>query len=152
MLTISTATIADLDDIADLFDQYRQFYQQPSDLSLAHRFIAERLTRQESVIFLARQHGVAIGFTQLYPIFSSVSARRSWVLNDLFVRPDARTLGIGRALLTHNQQFVIDRGDKGLALETANDNPARHLYERLGWQLDSDYRHYFWQNPTLSAD
>ncbi len=149
MLTITTATLDDLDDVADLFDQYRQFYQQPADLALARLFLAERLERHESVIFLARQEELATGFTQLYPVFSSVSARRSWVLNDLFVRPDARQAGTGRALLTHAQQFVTARGEKGLALETATDNPARRLYERLGWQLNDEYQHYFWSAPTV---
>jgi GNAT superfamily N-acetyltransferase len=149
MLTIQTATLAHLDAVAALFDQYRQFYGQPADLPLARQFIGDRIRRQESVIFLVRRHETVFGFVQLYPVFSSVSAQRSWLLNDLFVRPDVRQLGFGQRLLQHAQQFVTDRGDKGLALETALNNPAQQLYERLGWQLDRDYRHYFWTAPTI---
>ena len=79
----------DVDAVAPLFDAYRQFYQQPSDPALARAFIAERLARSESVIFLAERDGQAVGFVQLYPLFSSTAARprRLWLLNDLFVSP-----------------------------------------------------------------
>ncbi len=85
--------------VAPLFDQYRVFYRQPSDPALAQAFIAERVANRESVIFLALQDGEPVGFTQLYPSFSSVSARRTWILNDLYVVPSCRGQGVGSALL-----------------------------------------------------
>ena len=93
------AELDDLDALAPLFDAYRQFYGEASDLPGARIFLGDRLKRGESVIFLAVVDRAVVGFTQLYPSFSSVSMKRLWVLNDLFVTPDARTSGAGRALL-----------------------------------------------------
>jgi hypothetical protein len=76
--TIRHAELSDARSIATLFDLYRQFYKQASDFPLALTFIEERLSRNESVIFLAEDgNKKAVGFTQLYPLFSSVSARRT---------------------------------------------------------------------------
>ena len=91
---VRRATVADLDRIAPLFDAYRQFYGQAHDLDLAREFLRGRLEQDQSVIFLAlRPDGSAVGFTQLYPSFSSASAKRIFILNDLFVDPTARRSG-----------------------------------------------------------
>ncbi|HVK95350.1 MAG TPA: GNAT family N-acetyltransferase [Noviherbaspirillum sp.] len=140
---IRQAGLADAALIAPLFDQYRQFYQQPSDLPLAQTFIRDRLALLESVIFLAADDaGHVIGFTQLYPSFSSVSARRIWVLNDLFVQPSARGKGVAHALLDAAKLHALAAGAKRLALSTAHDNPARKLYEAFGYERDEAFSHY----------
>jgi ribosomal protein S18 acetylase RimI-like enzyme len=141
----SRATLDDLDALATLFDGYRVFYRQPSDPALARAFIEERLRRDESVVFLARDGGnrEALGFTQLYPMFSSVSARRIWVLNDLFVAPTARKRGVARALMNRARDFATEAGALRLILETAEDNrAAQALYESLGYVRESGERHY----------
>ena len=135
----------DVDAVAPLFDAYRQFYQQPPDLVLARAFIAERLARSESVIFLAERDGQAVGFVQLYPLFSSTSARprRLWLLNDLFVSPSARGGGVARALMERARRLGEDTGAAGLELATARTNaPARRLYESLGWRQDEQFLRY----------
>jgi len=133
--TISRATLADLDALAPLFDAYRVFYGRPSDPAMARAFLHERLADGESVIFLARDAGGrALGFTQLYPCFSSVSARRLWILNDLFVSPDARRRGVAKALLQRAREYGLETGVVRLTLQTAHDNvQAQALYEALGW-------------------
>jgi GNAT superfamily N-acetyltransferase len=131
-----------LELITPLFDAYRQFYQQPSHADAARSFVAQRLEMQDSVIFLALRSEQAVGFTQLYPSWSSVSMQRLWILNDLFVAPEARRLGIAAALLDRARHHAVETNAKGLVLETANDNPARHLYEQLGWRRDTDFLHY----------
>ena len=131
--------------VAEIFDAYRQYYGQQSDIEGAKTFLAERIVNQESIIFLALENGQALGFTQLYPMFSSVSMRRSWTLNDLFVKENIRSKGIGKALLGTAQNFIIQQGHKGLLLETTPDNTkAQSLYERLGWEREQNY-YYFWQ-------
>lgn len=141
--TARQAVLADAETIAPLFDGYRQFYQQQSDLSLAYSFIHGRLAQRESVIFLAEDDaGHALGFTQLYPSFSSVSARRIWTLNDLFVLPKARGAGVGRALLDAAREHALATGAKRLILSTAHDNPAQALYEALGYVRDTRFYHY----------
>ncbi len=131
--------------VAPLFDQYRVFYGQPSDLSLALTFVSERLNHNQSVILLAQdEKGKAIGFTQLYPSFSSVSAQKTWILNDLFVIEECRGKGIGKALLNGAKDHARTTGAKGIALETAHDNHnAQALYESLGYEKDTHYLSYF---------
>lgn len=143
-LVVGRATPDDLDALTRLFDAYRVFYRQASDPALARAFLHERLQRAESVIFIARgASGDAVGFTQLYPSFSSVSARRTWILNDLFVVRDARRRGVARALMERARAFASETGALRLMLETAEDNhPGRSLYESLGYLHDAGTRHY----------
>jgi ribosomal protein S18 acetylase RimI-like enzyme len=144
-LSISQATEEDVQSIAILFDQYRVFYEQKSDVSLAQNFVRERMKNNESAIFLAKNEcGDAVGFTQLYPSFSSVSARRTWVLNDLYVTSNARGTGVGRSLLERAEKFSRAAGAKGIGLQTATNNlSAQRLYERLGYQKDTGFFSYF---------
>jgi len=145
MLTITHARIEDLESIVPLFNAYRVFYEQESDLELARHFLSNRLLKEESILFLAKEDDKPVGFTQLYKTFSSVSAQHSWILNDLFTLSEFRGRGIGEKILKRAQKFAVDDDAKGLALETAKDNPAHKLYEKLGWRKDTDYLHYFWK-------
>ena len=136
-----------LDELALLFDGYRQFYRRPSDLDAARRFLAERFERGESVIFAATRpdsdSDALVGFTQLYPFFSSVRTRRLWVLNDLFVARDARQLGVARALMEAARAFAQSTGAASLELATERTNTAAQaLYDDLGYVRDEDYWHY----------
>ncbi len=140
---IVRATSEDVERIAPLFDAYRQFYKQKSDVAGARRFIGDRLQREESVIFLALMDEKAVGFVQLYPCFSSTVMRRMWILNDLFVTPEARRQSAAKALMERARQWAVETKADGLWLETAVDNhPAQRLYESLGWKLDNDYYRY----------
>ena len=148
-MTITIKQITDLTylkEVAVVFDLYRQFYKQPCNILLAERFLRERILGRESVIFAAFDGDFIVGFTQLYPSFSSVSAQRSWILNDLFVREQYRKHGIAEQIMSHAKDFAVQTHAKGLALETAEDNPAQHLYERLGWVKEAGALHYFWKN------
>lgn len=137
-------TIDDLDMLAPLFDAYRQFYGQPSDVAKARDFLAARFTRHESMILLAcDDNGIGLGFTQLYPLFSSVRAVRTYLLNDLFVASTARRQGVARALLTAAAEQAKALGAASLSLSTALDNaPAQALYASLGWQRDRQFCSY----------
>lgn len=138
------ATAADLETVAKLFDAYRGFYQQPSNLAQSRAFIAERMAGNESAIFLAQdENAEALGFVQLYPTFSSIDAHRTWLLSDLFTAPAARGRGVGRLLMNTARDFALQTGAKGLVLETATDNfTAQGLYESLGYVRDTGYYTY----------
>lgn len=143
MITIRVATTHDVDTIAPLFDAYRQFYGQASDLGLAKRFLEERCRLGESAILLAEEDGELAGFTQLYPSFSSTRAARIYVLNDLYVAASHRRRGVGRLLLQEAARYGADKGAIRLTLSTAHANiPAQRLYESLGWTLDEKFRTY----------
>ncbi len=133
-------------ELVSLFDDYRKFYHQASDKVKARKFLSQRLEEEESVIYMARENGVALGFTQLYPMFSSISMEPIWVLNDLYVTTEGRNSGTGTSLLVAAQHFCRRERARGLALETGKENPAQKLYERLGWEKDQEYLHYFWKN------
>ncbi len=145
-IVIRWASVADLDQLVPLFDAYRVFYEQPSDLEGAQNFLADRLGQLQSVVLLAEEKatGRAAGFAQLYPVFSSVSMQRSWILNDLYVDSRFRGFGIGSALLDAVTRHAQLTGAKGIALSTAPTNKtAQRLYESKGYKLDDEYLNYF---------
>jgi GNAT superfamily N-acetyltransferase len=139
-VTVRRATLADVDALTPLFDGYRQFYGQPGNPVRAQDFLAERLARGESVVFLAEEGGETLGFAQLYPSFSSVHTARLWILNDLFVRRERRHRGAARALLGACVEFGRETGAVGLQLETQRTNTvAQALYVEQGWELDEEF-------------
>lgn len=149
-MKIIKASLDYIDELIPLFDGYRVFYKQPSNPRGAAHFLANRFKNGDSVIFLALDEtGNGLGFTQLYPMFSSVSMQRSYVLNDLFVSEKARKKGVGVALMERAKQFASEVNSKGLTLETAVDNPAQKLYERLGWVKDTAVIHYTWETKSV---
>jgi ribosomal protein S18 acetylase RimI-like enzyme len=136
--SISRAGPADLDALAALFDAYRQFYGQPSDVARARQWLRERLRFGESTVLVAKRGGAAVGFVQLYPMFSSVRTAKTWILNDLYVDAGARRQGVARSLLDAAAAFAREDGAAGISLETTQDNDAaRALYRAAGWQEDA---------------
>jgi GNAT superfamily N-acetyltransferase len=136
-VSIHRAQLADLQSVVPLFDAYRQFYAQPSDPERARAWLEARLRATESVVLVATRDGLAVGFTQLYPMFSSVRTARLWILNDLFVASHARRGGVARALLDAAAGFARDDGAAGIMLETGRYNDsARALYRAAGWSED----------------
>lgn len=143
MIEIRHAVATDADALAPLFDAYREFYGRSSDLPLARRFLAERLGREESVVLFAVDETTPCGFTQLYPLFSSLRCRPIWILSDLFVAPDRRGAGVGRRLMEAAHAFAREQGAASIELDTAHTNTtAQALYESLGYERDLEFRHY----------
>ena len=138
------ATLDDLGALAPLFDAYRQFYDQPADLPRAERFLRERMTRSESVVLVAADDGGGLrGFCQLYPSFCSVIAQPICTLYDLYVAPQARQTGAGRALMQAAHAHAQQNGFARLDLSTARTNhKAQALYESLGWVRDEVFLYY----------
>ncbi|PAE16159.1 GNAT family N-acetyltransferase [Virgibacillus sp. 7505] len=142
-MTIIRASIQDVKETAILFDQYRQFYKQVQDLIGAEAYITERLEKGDSAIFLAKDGDEYVGFTQLYPTFSSIGMKRAWILNDLYVAENARKQGVGEKLLDVAEAFARETGAGSIALSTAPDNEkAQRLYERKGYERDKQFYHY----------
>jgi ribosomal protein S18 acetylase RimI-like enzyme len=144
-VSIERAELRHIAEVAPLFDAYRRFYGQVDD-PRARSFLEERVARDESVVFVARQQGAAIGFCQLYPCFASVSLTRMFVLYDLFVTPQARRCGAAVSLLQAAVDYAAGQGAGQLTLQTAVTNlPAQRLYEREGWVRDNDFYVYEYQ-------
>lgn len=143
MMRIFQATVEDLEGVSKLFNLYRMFYRQPSNLEGAKTYIKERIESKESVIFVAQDKQKYVGFTQLYPTFSSISMQRAWILNDLYVDEGARKQGVGELLIHKAIDFAKETGAKSIGLSTASDNySAQSLYERNGFIRDNQFFHY----------
>ncbi len=142
-MEVISANLEHLEEAASLFDQYRVFYEQPSNLESARQFLRDRFEAGDSAIFLAREEIDSVGFMQLYPSFSSVSMRRTWILNDLFVRRSHRKQGIAKLLMGAAENHARDTGAARLSLSTqATNTNAQSLYESLGYRKDSAFYHY----------
>lgn len=136
-VTYRHAGLADLDRVAPLFDAYRGFYGQPSDLPRARKWLEARLARGEATVILAEREHEPVGFTLLYPSFSSVSTGPTLLLNDLFVAQSARRGGVATGLLKAAADAARERGALRVSLETARDNhAAQALYRNAGWTAD----------------
>ena len=143
MVHIKQAGIEDIETVIPLFAAYRTFYKVESDPSQLRSYLHERLKNNQSVIFLATSGGTAVGFTQLYPGFSSVSLKNTWTLNDLFVAPEARRSSIGQQLMDRAKQMAKDSGASKVTLLTATDNvTAQSLYEKLGYERETAFYGY----------
>lgn len=142
-MEVISANLEHLEEAASLFDQYCVFYEQPSNLESARQFLRERFEAGDSAIFLAREESDSAGFMQLYPSFSSVSMRRIWILNDLFVRKSHRNQGIARLLMSaaENHARATDAVRISLSTQTTN-AAAQSLYESLGYRREQSFYHY----------
>jgi ribosomal protein S18 acetylase RimI-like enzyme len=148
-MQIRAATPGDLPALAGLFDAYRVFYQQPSDVAAATAFLRERDAAGDSTVFVAEDENDGaelVGFTQLYASLSSVSMARIYVLNDLYVAPTARRRGVAQALIEAAHAFARSQSAARVSLETAQDNHgAQALYESLGYERDTRFFRYHWR-------
>ncbi|MCA9057182.1 MAG: GNAT family N-acetyltransferase [Planctomycetaceae bacterium] len=142
-VTIHHASIADLEETARLFNEYRRWYGADADLDAARSFLQLRLLGNEAVVFLARDARKAVGFALLYPTFSSMALQSIWILNDLFIAEEHRQHGVGTLLLLTATEFARESGSCRMELETAPENrAAQQLYQRHGWQLCTELQRW----------
>ena len=146
MIRVEQASLKVLNELANLFDQYRVFYKKVSNLEEAKKFLKARIEAKESVIFISfNEENSATGFTQLYPLFSSTRMKKLWLLNDLFVDSKHRGKGISVALIDKSKEHCRQTGACGLMLETAKANEiGNNLYPRAGFVLDQEHNFYSW--------
>jgi len=143
VVSVRQAVLSDLQVLTPLFDGYRQFYGRAPDLPAAERFLRERFNHSESVVFLAHAETGPVGFTQLYPSFSSVSLARTFILNDLFVVASHRRTGVGSELLRAAVEHARSLGAVRVSLNTDIQNAAAQAtYEARGWKRDREYFTY----------
>lgn len=143
-MQIIKATTDHLPQLAVLFDLYRQHYEQQPDVEGAEQYLAERLVQNESVIYVAEEGGELVGFTQLYPVFSSIGMKKAWILNDLYVAEGHRRKGAARGLLEASRELGKATDARYLMLQTHITNTkARALYESNGWKLDDEFYYYY---------
>ncbi|POY37341.1 GNAT family N-acetyltransferase [Solitalea longa] len=151
-MQVKRITAAESSLVTDLFNNYRIFYKQDSDILLAQQFIQARLDNNESIIFVAlNEKEEPLGFTQLFPIYSSVRAVKNWLLNDLYVDANYRKQGVGEQLIQTVLQFAREDGAKYVDLSTAIDNyTAQSLYEQIGFEKQDADREFY--NYRIKVD
>ena len=144
ILKITSDNLEFLDAAAFLFNEYRKFYNQKSDIEKAKSFLLDRIQNNESKIFLSlNEKNEAIGFMQLYTSFSSVGVRKTYILNDLFVEQKYRGQGVGKFLINEAKKFALENGITKISLTTAKTNKAAQgLYEAEGYVRDDEYLVY----------
>jgi GNAT superfamily N-acetyltransferase len=143
---VKQASLSDLDDIVPLFDLYRQFYGKESNEPQVHDFLLGRFNQGESTIFIAYLGKEPVGFTQLYPSFSSVSLARIFILNDLYVIAHGRKQGVAKSLIESAKAYAQTLGAITLTLSTAVTNEtAQKLYQSTGWERDEQFYVYDFQ-------
>ena len=143
-MKIIQADPRNLDQIVELFDAYRVWYGKDSDKSGANDFLSDRLSQQESLIYACQVDDQLVGFTQLYPIFSSTRMQRMWLLNDLFVAAEFRGQGISKLLIERAKELARSTDACGVLLETEKSNDiGNQLYPSVGFELEGN-NFYFW--------
>jgi GNAT superfamily N-acetyltransferase len=146
-ISVHAGELKHLPDLVPLFDAYRQFYKQASDLEGARTYLLDRLSHGEATVFIAYLSDVvgprAVGFTLLYDTFTSVAMKPLCILNDLYTVPEARGQGAGTALIARACEHALAKGSFRLRLRTAHDNlTAQSVYEKLGFKRDEIYFTY----------
>mgnify|MGYP003575241794 FL=1 len=143
---IRQATIQDLPHIVPVFDFYREYFKQQKDPVLVERFLFEKFEHRESVIFIAQKQDEVIGFAQLYPLFSSLTLQRVWLLNDFFITEEFRGSGVGTQLFATVKEFTLLTKSKGIELSVEHTNKkAWTFWEKQGFKQDEEFRYYFYK-------
>lgn len=149
MIKIHQADLTDLDTIENLFSGYLAFYERQHEAAAIRQFLSDRISNKQSIIFIATLDGIAQGFAQLYPAFASLSLKPSWILNDLYVEPEARGRGIANALMSAARQLAAETNACEIFLQTARSNhKAQALYEKLHYQRDDKFLVYTLDIPS----
>jgi ribosomal protein S18 acetylase RimI-like enzyme len=139
---IRKATLQDLDQLTNLFDQYIVFYKKPSNIEKHKSYLKDRIENNEAIIYLAFDENnpeKAIGFTLIYVTFSSLVLNKILILNDLYVDSNVRKNGVGEKLISQTIELAKELGSNLIRLRTAKSNTvAQGLYNKMGF-VREDY-------------
>ncbi|RFS20448.1 GNAT family N-acetyltransferase [Chitinophaga silvatica] len=143
-MEVTQATELHTNEVAVLFDAYRSFYDQAPDFKGALEYITDRITKKDSIIYIAMLEEEIIGFLQLYPIFTSIGMKRAWILNDIYVLEEHRGIGAGKALMAAAYKHAKDTESGWIMLQTYISNTvAQALYEKEGFVRDTNSYYYY---------
>ena len=145
-MRIVQATPEHLDLLTPLFVKYREFYGELPFPDSSRAFLEKRLRREESVIYLAlhdEDDSKLLGFCQLYPSYSSLSLKRVWILNDIYVAEDARRQLVADHLIQKAKKMARETQAVRMRVSTsANNDVAQKVYESIGFREDTQFKNY----------
>jgi GNAT superfamily N-acetyltransferase len=145
-LTIRQAAIQDLSKLVPIFDDYREYFGQQKDPAAVDQFLFEKFEHLESVIFIAQLEDEVVGFAQLYPVFSSLTLQRVWLLNDFFIAEEFRGSGVGTQLFARVKEYTLLTRSKGIEVSVEHTNKkAWAFWENQGFKMDEEFRYYFYK-------
>ena len=135
---IRKATLADLDQLTVLFDQYLVFYKKPSNHKKHRAYLKERIENDEAIVFLAfDDEDQAVGFALNYVTFSSLLLKKIIILNDLYVDSKTRKNGTGEKLIQATIGLAKEIDTNLIRLRTSKGNLiAQKLYHKMGFVRD----------------
>lgn len=139
--TLTAPTQNEIEALAEIFDQYRAHYGEPSDPSRSACWLDENLGTGRLRAFIAEDAGRYVGFAITIDVPASLRLAHFWQIRDLFVLPTHRRLGVARALLASVRAAAVRSGALRLVLQTEDENdPALRLYADSSYSLTKGYR------------
>jgi len=144
-VSLRFAGASDVPVIAELIRGLARFEKLESQVTMTEDLLAKNLfgPRQYAETLLAEEGGAVVGFALFFHNFSTFLAQPGIYLEDLFVIPEQRGQGIGRALLGRLAQITVERGCGRLEWAVLDWNRAAiGFYERLGATPNSDWTVY----------
>ncbi|HVS50344.1 MAG TPA: GNAT family N-acetyltransferase [Candidatus Dormibacteraeota bacterium] len=153
-LLIRPAEAADVPIIAELIRGLARFEKMEDEVTMTEERLAENLfgQRRYAETLLAEEDGTSVGFALFFHNFSTFLGLPGVYLEDLFVVPEHRGRGIGRALLRQLARVARDRGCGRLEWSVLDWNrDAIGFYERLGARPNSEWTVYRLTGEALSA-
>jgi len=134
-----------LEQLAELFEEYRLFCGCEQNLTETKSFLKKLIRNEESILFIAvdAQTERLMGFVNLYPCYSSLALQRLWILNDLGVSSHYRGKGVSKALIQKVQEFAKETNAIRIELKTGiNNTTARSLYKSMDFTVDLENIYY----------
>lgn len=142
-MIVRRATFEDLNQLAILFDEYRQFYGSSPNIKESFHFLNQRFKNKQSVIFIHAKDDVITGFIVLYLGFSSLTCSIYYILDDVYVTPVYRRQGSAKQLIDTAILFARQENAQRISLETQKNNDHSHqLYEKMGFVKDTEFQSY----------
>ncbi|MBD9416953.1 GNAT family N-acetyltransferase [Pseudomonas sp. PDM16] len=144
-MRIVQATLEHLDLLTPLFIKYREFYGELPFPDSSRKFLETRIKRKESIIYLALadDEDKLLGYCQLFPSYSSLSLKRVWILNDIYVAEDARRMLVADRLLQTAKQMAKETNAVRMRVATSISNEvAQKTYESIGFREDTKFKNY----------
>ena len=142
-MIVRRAVQEDLNQLAILFDEYRQFYGSSSNIQQSYHFLKQRFDNQQSIIFIHVKDEIFTGFVLLYLGFSSVACSTYYILDDVYINTINRQQGSAKQLIDTAILFAQQQNAIRISIETQKNNYQSHqLYEQMGFVKDSEFQTY----------
>ena len=153
-MEIESATRADVPEILSFIRALAEYEHLSADVVATEDGLRESLFGQHpcgEVVF-ARDGGVRVGFALFFHTYSTFLGRKGLYLEDLFVKPEHRGRGYGKALLQHLANVAIERGCGRFEWAVLHWNaPAIGFYEKLGARAMNEWTVYRVTGAALQA-